>query len=77
MKTSGKVYMLIAYTIFDKIPTGLQNSPFPRPELLAGVDDGLPVHVSHYLWDLGSEGGQGVMRVFTDLSRNFAPHQIV
>ncbi len=68
---------LLPTYLFNKIPTGLHNSPFPRPELLAVVDDGLPVYVSHYLWDLGSEGGQGVMRVFTDLSRNFAPHEIV
>jgi hypothetical protein len=26
--------------------------------------------------DLGLEGGQGVMRVFIDLSINYAPHEI-
>jgi hypothetical protein len=44
---------------------------------LCGGDDDLPVYVSHYLRDLGPEGGQGVMRVFTDLSLNFAPHEII
>jgi hypothetical protein len=51
MKTSGKVYMLITVPthLFDEIPTGLHNSPIPRPELLAGLDGGLPVYVSHYI----------------------------
>jgi hypothetical protein len=40
-------------------------------------DDDLPVHVSHYLLDLGPEGGQGVMRVSIDLSLNLAPHEII
>jgi hypothetical protein len=33
--------------------------------------------VGHYLWDLGPKGGQGVMRLFIDLSLNFAPHEII
>ena len=57
--------------------TGIHNSLNPRPELLVGGDDDLPVHVSHFLRDLGPEGGQGVMRVFIDPSLNFAPHEII
>jgi hypothetical protein len=38
------------------------------------MDDDLPVYVSHYLQDLGLKGGQGVMRLFTDLSLKYAPH---
>ncbi len=56
---------------------GIHNSLNPRPDLLVWGDDDLPVHVSHYLRDLGPEGGQGVMRVFTDLSLNFAPYEII
>ncbi len=61
----------------NEVPTGIHNSLNPRPELLIGGDDGLPVHVSLYLRDLGPEGGHGVMRVFIDLSLNFAPHEII
>ncbi len=37
--------------------------------------DDLPVYVSHYLQDHGPKGGQGVMRLFTDLSLKYAPHE--
>jgi hypothetical protein len=43
MKILGKVYM----NLFDEIPNGLHNSLNPRPELLAGADDDLPVNISH------------------------------
>ncbi len=46
----------------------------PRPELLVGTVDVLPVHVSHYLQDLDHEGGQAVMRLFIDLPFKYAPH---
>jgi hypothetical protein len=39
------------------------------------MNDELPVHVGHYLQDLGPEGGQGVMRLFIDPSLKFAPHR--
>ena len=48
----------------------------PRPELLAYMNDDLPVKVGHYIWDHGLEGGQGVFRLFINLSLNFAPHEI-
>ncbi len=38
------------------------------------MDDDLPVHVSQYLQDLGPKGGQGVIRLFFDLSLKYAPH---
>jgi hypothetical protein len=63
--------------LFNKIPTGLNNSLNTRLEHLAGVDDDFPVHASHYLSDLGSKGGLGAMRLFTDLSLNFAPLEII
>ncbi len=63
--------------LFNNIPTGLHNRLNPRPELFEGADDDLPVHVSHYLQDLGPGGGQGVMMVFTDLSLKFAPHELI
>ncbi len=53
------------------------NSLNLRPEPLAEEDDNLPVNVCHYIWDLGIEGGQGVMRVFIDLSINYTPHEII
>ncbi len=40
------------------------------------MNDDLPVKVGHYIWDHGLEGGQGVMRLFINLSLNFAPHEI-
>jgi hypothetical protein len=48
-----------------------------RLKHLAGVYDDLPAHVGHYLRDLGSGGGQGVIRLFIDLSLIFAPHEII
>jgi hypothetical protein len=62
--------------LFTKIPTVIHNYLNPRPKLLVGMNDELPVHVGHYLQDLGSEGGQGAIRLFIDLSLNFAPHKI-
>ncbi len=38
------------------------------------MNDELPVHVGHYLQDLGPEGGQGVMRLFIDLSLSNSHH---
>ncbi len=61
----------------NEIPTSLNNILNPRLEHLAGVDVDLPVHAGHYLSDLGSEGGLGAIRLFIDLSLNFAPHEIV
>ncbi len=46
---SGRTVPLIPTHLFEKIPTGLHNSRNPRPELLAGVYDDLPVLVCHYL----------------------------
>ncbi len=63
--------------LFNEVPTGIHNSLNPRPELLVGGDDDLPFHVTHYLLDLGPEGGQGVMRVSIDLSLYFAPHEVI
>jgi hypothetical protein len=63
--------------LFNKIPTGLNNSLNTRLEHLAGVDDDFPVHAGLYLSDLGYKGGLGAMRLFTDLSLNFAPHEIM
>ncbi len=70
--------MYISYILntqlFIEIPTGIHNSLLnPRPELLVGTDDGLPVHVGHYLQDLGPEGGQGVMKLFINLSLKYTP----
>jgi hypothetical protein len=67
--------MHISYTIIFKIPTGIHNSLNPRLELLVGMNDKLLVLVGHYLQDLGPEGGQGVMRLFIDLSLKFTPHR--
>ncbi|MFN9982850.1 MAG: hypothetical protein ACK53Y_23170, partial [bacterium] len=61
--------------LFNEIPTGIHNSLNPRPELLVGMYDDLPVYVSHYLQDLGPKGGLGVMRLFTDLSLKYALHE--
>ena len=70
-------YAYYIHNLFNEVPTCIHNSFNSRPELLVGGDDDLPVHVSHYLLDLGTEGGQGVMRVSIDLSLNFAPHEII
>jgi hypothetical protein len=61
----------------NEVPTGIHNSLNPRPELLVGGDDDLPVHVSQYLLDLGPEGGHGVMKVFTDLCLKLTPHEFI
>ena len=66
---------IILSHLFDEISIGLNNSQ--RPKLLAGTDDDLLVNVGHYIQDLDLEGGQGVMRVFIDLSLNFASHEII
>ncbi len=63
--------------LFYENPCGLHNSISLRPEPLAKKDDNHPVNVGHYIWDLGLEGGQGVMKVFIDLSVNCAPHEII
>jgi hypothetical protein len=68
MKISGKVSMHITYTVIWWKP---QCPP------LAEEDDSLPVNVGHYIWDLGFDGGQGIMRVFIDLSMNYAPQEII
>jgi hypothetical protein len=48
MKLSGKDYMHITNTLlFYENPSGLHNSLYPRPELLAGMNDDLPVKVGH------------------------------
>ncbi len=54
MKILKKVYMHNTYTLHicsmkSPLATDLHNSNNPRPELLVGVDDDLPVHVGHYL----------------------------
>ncbi len=68
-----KKCVCILYTqLFNKIPTGIHSSLNPRPELLVGMDDDLPVHVGHCLQDLGPEGVQGVILMFLDLSLKFA-----
>ena len=77
MKISGKVYILIKNTFFYKFIIGLHNSLNLRLDSLASKDDDLPVNFDHCNQDLGIEGGQGVMRVFIDLSLNFAPHEII
>ncbi len=53
--------------LFDENPSVLHNSLNPRPELLAGMNDDLPVKVFHYIWGHGLEGGQGDIRAFIDL----------
>jgi hypothetical protein len=63
--------MHILYTIILQNPHWHPQQTNPRPELLVGMNDELPVHVGHYLQDLGPEGGQGVMRLFIDLSLKF------
>jgi hypothetical protein len=63
--------------LFNKIPIGIHNSLNPRPELQIRRDDDLPVHAAHSLQDLGPKGGQSGMRLFTDLSPNFAPHELI
>ncbi len=57
-----------------KSPLASTKSLNPRPELLVGTVDDLPVHATHYLQDLDPEGGQAVMRLFIDLPLKYAPH---
>ncbi len=73
MKISGKVYMHINTHLINETPSGLN----PRPELLAGMNDDLPVKVSPYIWGHGLEGVQEDMWAFIDLSVNYAPHEII
>ncbi len=47
---------------------GLYNSLNPRPELLAGADDDLPVNVGPYIHDLGLDGA-----IFCSGSLSFDP----
>ena len=51
MKMSGKVYMHIIYStyLFKETPSVLHNSLNPRPELLAGMNNDLPVKEGHYI----------------------------
>ncbi len=73
-----KKFLCVLHThLLNEIPTGLNNSLNPRLEHLAGVDEDLHVHAGHYLWDLGSKGGLCAMRLFIDLSHNFARHEII
>ncbi len=75
---SEKVYMHIPYTIILKNPHWHPNNSLNRrPELLVGMNDELPVYVGHYLQVLGSEGVQGVMKLFIDLSLKFAAHRTI
>ncbi len=60
-----------------KSPLASIQPQIPRLERLAGAEDDLHVHVGHYLWDLGPEGGQGEGRLFINLSLNFALHEII
>ncbi len=46
MKISGIFYM--HKHLFDKNPSGLHNNLNPRLKLHGGVNDDLPVKVSHY-----------------------------
>ncbi len=76
--TFQEKFICILHThLFEKFPTGLNNSLYPRQELLADVVEDRPIHVVQYLQDLGSEGGQSVVRVFIDLSLNLAPQEII
>ena len=80
MKISEKVYIRITHYvhIYSMNSAPASTTAWIRdPELLAGMDDDLPVHVGHYLWDRGPEGGQGVVRLIIDLSLNCAPHEII
>ncbi len=55
----------------------LHDNLNPRLELLAGMNDDLPVKVSQYSWGHDLEGGQGDMRAFIELSLKIAPHKII
>jgi hypothetical protein len=70
--------MRITYNFYlMKSPLAYITASILDQKLLVGGDDDLPVHVSHYLLDLGPEGGQVLMRLSIDLSLNFAPHEII
>ncbi len=68
-KFQKKCICIFHKQLFYKIPTGSTTAS------ILGMNDELPVHVGHYLQDLGPEGGQGVMRLFINLSLKFAPHR--
>ncbi len=55
----------------------LHDNLNPRLDFLAGRDDDLPSSLGHFNQDLGIEGGQDVMRMFINLSLNYAPHNII
>jgi hypothetical protein len=63
--------------LFNEIPSSTNNSFNPRPELLVGRNDDLPVQVSHYLQYLGPKGGQSAMKLCLDLSLKYAPHRMI
>ncbi len=69
MKISEKVYMHITYSFIEWNP----HWPLKHPQSETGtsyrVDDNLLVHVGHYL-----QGGQVILRLFSDLSLYYAPH---
>ncbi len=69
----------VPYKFIYEILTGLHSPQQAQSGLdfLAGRDDDLPVNFGHYNQDLDIEGGQGVMRVFIDLSLNYTPHKII
>ncbi len=67
------MYICIKHTyLFHENPSGIQNSLNSKPELLADMNDDLPVKVGHYIWGHDLEGGQGDMMAFIYLSLNFA-----
>jgi hypothetical protein len=68
---------IILSDLFDEISTGLHNSPSQKQKLLAWMMTSLSMLVITYIQDLYLEGGQGVMRVFIDLSLNYVPHEII
>ena len=77
MKIAKKFICILQTHLFNKIPNGIHNSLNPRPELLVGADDDLPVLVGPYLRDLSPEGCQDVVWLFIDLFFNCAPHEII
>ncbi len=78
MKISENVYIHITYTFIWLNPHQPPNSLDPEAvtSCRRGWRPPCPC-IGHYLWDLGPKGGQGVMRLFMDLSLNFAPHEII
>ena len=73
-KFQKKCKCILRPQLFNEIPSSTYKSLNPRPELLVGADDDLPVQDSHYLQDLGPKGGHGLMKLFIDLSLKYAPH---